>query len=75
MGRQLRAVAVSPLLRQRLTMFVAKQRASDLQRLTELMAAGALAPSVDRAFPLDQVAEAMRYLEAGKARGKVVITC
>jgi NADPH:quinone reductase-like Zn-dependent oxidoreductase len=74
MGRQLRALIVSPFVRQRLTMFICKERASDLQRLTELIEAGTVTPSVDRAYSLDRVPEAMHYLEAGKARGKVVIT-
>ena len=74
MNRQLRAVTLSPLIRQRLTMFVAKQRASDLERLTELIEAGKVTPSVERTYPLDRAPEAIRHLEAGKARGKVAIT-
>lgn len=50
-----------------------KGRAADLERLTELIEAGNLTPSVDRTCPLDQVAEAMRHLAAGKARGKIAI--
>lgn len=73
-NRQLRALALSPFLRQRLTMFIAKQRSSDLEKLTDLIEAGKVTPSLDRSFPLDQVPEAVRYLEAGKARGKVAIT-
>ena len=52
MNRQLRAVALSPFLRQRLAMFIAKQRASDLERLTELIESGEVPPSVDRSYPL-----------------------
>lgn len=74
MGRQLRALAISPLLSQRLTMFAAKQRAADLEEISALINAGKLAPCLDRAFPLEQAAEAMRYLESGKARGKIAIT-
>jgi len=73
MDRQFRALALSPFLRQRLTMVTPRQRSSDLQRLTELIEAGTLTPCIDRSYPLDQVPEAMRYLEAGKARGKVAI--
>jgi NADPH:quinone reductase-like Zn-dependent oxidoreductase len=73
MGRQLRALALSPLLRHRLTMVAARQRASDLERLTELIEAGTVIPSISRTYPLDQVPEAMRHLAGGKARGKVVI--
>jgi NADPH:quinone reductase-like Zn-dependent oxidoreductase len=74
MNRQLRALALSPLVRQRLTMFIAKQRASDLERLSELIEAGTVTPSLERTYPLDRVPEAIRYLEAGHVRGKVAIT-
>ena len=72
--RQLRALAWSPFLRQRLTSAVCKERAADLERLTALMETGEVTSSIDQAYPLDRVAEAMRHLEAGNARGKVVIT-
>jgi NADPH:quinone reductase-like Zn-dependent oxidoreductase len=74
MGRQFRALALSPFLRQRLTLVTPRQRPADLERLTALVEAGAVTPSIGAAYPLDQVPEAMRHLEAGKARGKVVIT-
>jgi NADPH:quinone reductase-like Zn-dependent oxidoreductase len=72
--RQLRALAVSPFVRHRLTTFMAKQRSSDLQQLTDLVEAGAVTSSIDRTYPLDRVPEAMRYLEAGMTRGKLAIT-
>jgi NADPH:quinone reductase-like Zn-dependent oxidoreductase len=62
------------LVRQRLTFFVSKERGSDLERLTELIEAGKVTPSIDRTFSLDQVPEAMRHLEAGHARGKIAIS-
>jgi NADPH:quinone reductase-like Zn-dependent oxidoreductase len=74
MDRQLRSVALSLFVRQRLTTVMCKERSADLKRLTELIEAGKLMPSVDRAYPLDQVPEAMRHLAAGKARGKIAIT-
>jgi NADPH:quinone reductase-like Zn-dependent oxidoreductase len=74
MDRQMRALALSPFVRQRLTNFIAKQRARDLERLAELIEAGKVTPTIDRTYPLDRVPEAVRYLEAGKARGKVSIT-
>jgi NADPH:quinone reductase-like Zn-dependent oxidoreductase len=74
MGRQLRARALSLLVRQRLTTVLCKERSADLERLTELIEAGKLMPSVDRTYPLDQVPQAMRHLAAGKARGKIAIT-
>jgi NADPH:quinone reductase-like Zn-dependent oxidoreductase len=74
MGRQLRALARSPFLRQRLTVVTPRQRSSDLDRLTTLIEAGTVTPSIGATYPLDQVPQALRYLEAGQARGKVVIT-
>jgi NADPH:quinone reductase-like Zn-dependent oxidoreductase len=74
MNRQLRAVAWSPFLRQRLTMFIAKQRSSDLDRLSILIESGNVTPSIDRSYPLQETADAMRYLAAGHARGKVAIS-
>jgi NADPH:quinone reductase-like Zn-dependent oxidoreductase len=74
MGRQLRALALSPFVRQRLTMVTARQRAGDLERLTGLIEAGTVTPSIGATYSLDEVPDAMRHLEAGKARGKVAIT-
>jgi NADPH:quinone reductase-like Zn-dependent oxidoreductase len=74
MGRQLRALARSPFLRQRLAIVTPRQRAADLDRLTSLIEAGTVTPSIGATYPLDQVPQALRYLEAGQARGKVVIT-
>jgi len=74
MGRQLRAVVLSLFVRQRLTSVLCKERSADLEKLTELIEAGKLTPSIDRTYPLDQVAQAMRHLAAGKARGKIAIT-
>jgi NADPH:quinone reductase-like Zn-dependent oxidoreductase len=73
-GRSLRAPLLSPFVRQRLTMLASKERASDQERLTPLIEAGRVTPRVDRTYPLDRVADAMRHLEAGTVRGKVVIT-
>lgn len=73
-GRSLRAPLVSPFVRQRMTMLASKERASDQERLTTLIEAGKVTPSVDTTYPLDRVAEAMRHLEAGDVRGKLAIT-
>jgi NADPH:quinone reductase-like Zn-dependent oxidoreductase len=73
MNRQLRAVALSPFLRQRLGMFVAKQRSSDLVQLTDLIETGKVTPSLERTYPLAEAADAMRHLAAGRVRGKVAL--
>jgi NADPH:quinone reductase-like Zn-dependent oxidoreductase len=74
MGRQMRGVLISPFLRQRLVVLVAKERASDYERLTDLIETGQVAPSLDRTYPLEEVPHAMQQLETGQVRGKVAIT-
>ena len=60
-------------LRQRIHMFVGKMPASDLAYLAELCETGQLTPVVERSYPLAEAAEAIRYLETGHARGKVIV--
>jgi NADPH:quinone reductase-like Zn-dependent oxidoreductase len=74
MDRQLKALVMSSFVKQRLTMLVAKENARDLERLTEVIEAGEVTPVIDRTYPLDQTPEAMRYMDEGKTRGKLVIT-
>lgn len=73
-GRQLRARTLSIFGRQRLTSWLCKERSTDLEELADLIEAGKVKPSIDRTYPLTEVPDAMRHLEAGKARGKVAIT-
>jgi len=73
-GRQLRAVALSPLLPQRLAMFVNKESHDDLDTVRRLIENGQVTPIVDRTYPLAEVADAVRHLEAGKVRGKIAIS-
>jgi NADPH:quinone reductase-like Zn-dependent oxidoreductase len=72
--RQLRAASLSPFVHQKLGFFISKERSQDLEELRKLLETGAVTPVVDRTFPLDQVPDAIRYLRAGRARGKIVIT-
>jgi NADPH:quinone reductase-like Zn-dependent oxidoreductase len=74
MVRPLRAVLLSRLVRQRLTTFVANPNRPDLIALTELIEAGKVMPVVDRVYPLSETADAMRYLQTGHARGKIIVT-
>ena len=74
MARQLRALVLSPFVRQRLTMFIARQRQADLEALRRFIEAGQVAPIVGAAYPLAEVPDALRHLEAGQARGKLAIT-
>ena len=53
---------------------LAKPNKHDLAFVKGLLEAGKVVPVIDRTFPLSQVPDAIRYLEEGHARGKVVIT-
>jgi NADPH:quinone reductase-like Zn-dependent oxidoreductase len=74
MGRQVRGALVSPFLRQRLSLLLARERAADYERLTTLIENGTVTPSIDRTFDLEDAPAAMRLLESGRVRGKVAIT-
>jgi NADPH:quinone reductase-like Zn-dependent oxidoreductase len=69
----LRAPILSLLVRPRLRPLVSKERSEDLVVLKELIEDGKVTPVIDRTYPLSEVSEAIRYLEAGHARGKIVI--
>ncbi len=74
-GAGLLAVALRSRLRgQRMLSFLAGVTRADLLVLGELAAAGKIAPVIDRTYPLREAAGAVRYVETGQARGKVLIT-
>ena len=72
--RQLRASLLSPFMSQKLGTFIAKAKGQDLIALKELIEAGKVTPVIDRTYPLSEAPEAIRHLEEGHARGKVVIS-
>ena len=72
--RQLRAIALSPFVGQKLGTFISSENAEDLVVLKELIEAGKVTPVIDRTYPLSEVPDAIRYIEEGHARGKVAIT-
>jgi NADPH:quinone reductase-like Zn-dependent oxidoreductase len=71
--RILAATLLNPFVRERLAVFVTKENGADLATLADMIASGQVRPVIDRTYPLADAAEAIRYLEAGHARGKVVI--
>lgn len=73
-GAVLRVVAVNGVVRQRLAPLPSTWERADLLAVTDLIEAGKVAPVIDRTFPLADTAAALRHVEAGHARGKVVIT-
>jgi NADPH:quinone reductase-like Zn-dependent oxidoreductase len=70
----LRAPVVSFFVGQRLRGLATKIKREDLLALAELVEAGTVVPVVDRTYPLIEAPDAIRYLEEGHSRGKVVIT-
>jgi NADPH:quinone reductase-like Zn-dependent oxidoreductase len=74
LARAITALVLSPFVSQKLGLVRAKQSKEDLTILRDLMQAGKVTPVIDRCYRLSEVHEAMRYMEEGHARGKVVIT-
>jgi NADPH:quinone reductase-like Zn-dependent oxidoreductase len=74
MARPVKALLLSPFISQTMSMMMAELNKKDLTMLGDLMQSGKVTPVIDRTYPLSQIAEALRYLEQGHARGKVIIT-
>lgn len=74
MGRPLKASLLSPFVRQKMVMFLAELNPKDLNWLADQARAGKLTPVIDRRYSLSEAPEAIRYLEGGRARGKVIVS-
>jgi NADPH:quinone reductase-like Zn-dependent oxidoreductase len=74
LGLALQAMLLSRFVKQHLVFFITRLNKPDLITLTELLTAGKVTPVIDRTYTLNEAPAAMSYLEAGHARGKVVIT-
>src|SRR4051812_25184950 len=74
MGGSLKAFLVSPFIPQKFKGYIGKLLKADLMVLRDLMQEGKVTPVIDRQYPMAETADALRYLEEGHARGKVVIT-
>jgi NADPH:quinone reductase-like Zn-dependent oxidoreductase len=74
MVRLAKPLVLSPLTRQNLRRFVSMPKRQELSDLTELIESGKVMPVIDRTYPLAETPEALRYIETGHARGKIVIT-
>lgn len=72
-GRQLRAMLLSPFVKQRLGTFISTEHHSFIDRLATFVQSGDVVPAIGRRFALDDTAEALRELEAGRTIGKSVI--
>ncbi|MGW7067295.1 NAD(P)-dependent alcohol dehydrogenase [Streptomyces sp. NPDC054855] len=74
MGRQLAGYALSPFLGQRLHSLIARVRHQDLLTLKKLAEDGTITPAIDRTYPLGEAVAAIKHLETGHPRGKLVVT-
>jgi NADPH:quinone reductase-like Zn-dependent oxidoreductase len=75
LARSIMTLVLSRVVSQKLVpFFLARSNQEDLAVLHEFIAAARVTPVIDKHYRLNEVAEAIRYLEAGHARGKVVIT-
>jgi NADPH:quinone reductase-like Zn-dependent oxidoreductase len=73
-GRQISALALSPVVSQRLSMYISAHRQADLETLRQQIEAGHVIPIVGKTYPLAEVPQAIRHLEDGRANGKIAIT-
>jgi NADPH:quinone reductase-like Zn-dependent oxidoreductase len=73
LGRSIAQLVRNLIGRQKLTGLMAKGKTEDLETLRGLFASGEVTPVIDRRFALAEVRDALRYVEQGHARGKVVI--
>lgn len=73
-GRMIRAALLSRFVSQKLVFYIAEDSSEDLNFMKDLIEAEKVKPVIDQCYKLEDVPEAIRYLEQGHARGKVVIT-
>jgi NADPH:quinone reductase-like Zn-dependent oxidoreductase len=74
LGRIVTARVLSGFTRQQLKPFLSVGKRQDPLTLADLLAPGQVTPVIDRTHPLDEAADALRYVGAGHTRGKVVVT-
>lgn len=74
LGRLFQVILLGSWGGQKMATFLAQPNQNDLRLLKELLEAGKIRSVIDRYYPLAQTADAIRYLETGRARGKVIIT-
>ena len=71
--RQLRALALSPFVSQKLGTLASSENATDLMALTELLEAGKVTPVIDETYELHDVAKALKRMTDGRAQGKIIV--
>ena len=71
---ELNAYVRSRFVSQKFVAYIATMNKADLMILADLMQSGKMTPVIDKTYKLNETPDALRYLETGHARGKVVIT-
>jgi NADPH:quinone reductase-like Zn-dependent oxidoreductase len=74
LGRIAKVKAAAPFVSQRLVFFMARVNRADLGQLGEMADAGALKVAIERTYPVEETAAALRHLGEGHVRGKLVVT-
>ena len=69
----IRTSLVAPFVDQKMGFFIARLDPADLKLVGDLMQAGKVAAVIDRRYAFEEAAQAMEYLETGRARGKVIV--
>ncbi len=72
--RPIGAMILGPFVDQQFITLLARLKREDLEFIGELMASGTVTTRIDTHYPLQQVAEAIRHSESGRARGKIIVT-
>ncbi len=72
-GRQLRALLLSPFVSQRLTMFLSREHFSLIEQLADHLGTGSVVPVIGQSFELAEAPEAIRLLAADQTSGKTAI--
>ena len=73
-GAVIKTLLVKPFISQEMNMMMSEVKKEDLTLLVELMQSGKVKPVIDKTYPFSEIREAIRYVETGRARGKVVVT-
>jgi NADPH:quinone reductase-like Zn-dependent oxidoreductase len=73
MAKPIKVMLLSPFVSQKMGMILAQLNHDDLAFLADLMQSGKVTPVIDKTYKLSDIPEAIKYLEQGHARGKVVI--
>jgi len=73
-GLVIKTLLLKPFISQEMKMMLADVNKEDLTLIADLMQAGKVTPVIDKTYPFSEIREAIRYVETGRARGKVAVT-